>query len=160
MVDISNITDIEIRNLYFNPKKILEKEKTKEYLKFKRRNIKLKDTENNFYQIYLRQNLINKNDFSCGLSLILEDKTYFTLIRCNGNSHIHNNTLEKSKLEYCFHIHLTTEKYIQKSKKQDGFAEETKRYRDIEGAYQYLIKKCNIADDNFKNNLFGIDIWI
>lgn len=159
MIDTSKITDMEIKKWLASPKTIVEKETMQMKNGMKKRNIKLKDNKNNFYQIYLRQNIQNKNDFSCGLSLELENKTYFTLVRCNGNSHIHTNSLEKEKLEYCFHIHLATEKYIKAGKKADGFAEKTDEYDTIEKACQFLLKKCNIGGDFFKYNLFGVELW-
>lgn len=45
---------------------------------------------------------------------------------------------------YNCHIHLATEKYIKANRKAEGFAEETDRYKTLEGALHCLLSDCNV----------------
>jgi len=160
MIDIENLSDELIEELLSSSKTIINEEKTKTEYKYKRKNIHIKDTNDRSYQLYLRLNIKNANDFSCGIALILPDNKLLTLMRCNGNSHKHCNKLEKQTLEQDFHIHKATERYYKAGLKIDGFAYITKDYRDIEGAYTLLINQCNVQQPESINKvLFGQNIW-
>ncbi len=86
-----------------------------------------------------------ENDFSCGISWIASNGESLTLARYNGPSHSHPNHIEKTRLGYCCHIHKATERYVQANKKPEGFAEETDRYKTLDGALHCLITDCNIS---------------
>ena len=56
-----------------------------------------------------------------------------------------SNFLENAKLGYNCHIHLATEKYIRANWKAEGFAEISKRYNTVEGAFHCLVIDCKIT---------------
>lgn len=120
------------------------------------RTFKLRDDFDNQYHLYMRQHKNKKmiDNFSCGLSLLQDDGSHFTLTRYNGSSHNHANELESRKLGYVCHIHKATQKYIEAGKKADGYAEATDRYNNLAGAFTCLCKDCNI-NHNFGKNIFG-----
>lgn len=96
------------------------------------------------FQLYMRQNKLLEDDFSCGLSWLMPSGEILTLRRYNGPNHRHSNRLEKETLGYNCHIHKATEKYIQSNKKPDGFAEVTNEYKTLNGALHCLSHDCNI----------------
>lgn len=102
------------------------------------------DAEGYDFQLYVRQNKLLEDDFSCGLSWSMPSGEILTLRRYNGPSHCHKNCIEDEKLCYNTHIHKSTEKYIKSNKKPDGFAEATKEYKTLKGALHCLTSDCNI----------------
>ncbi len=117
---------------------------------------------NHIFQVYKRQNKRDgmEKDFSCGISWVSPNGETITLKRYNGSSHNHPNHLEGSRLGYEPHIHFATEKYIKANRKPEGFAETTKRYETLEGAFHCLIIDCKISgidtkpDDLAQQKLF------
>ena len=97
------------------------------------------------FQLYVRQNQLMDDDFSCGLSWLMPSGEILTLRRYNGPSHCHKNNIEDEKLCYNTHVHKATEKYIQANKKPDGFAELNKEYKTLKGALHCLVRDCNIS---------------
>lgn len=97
------------------------------------------------FVLYLRQNLIDPEHFSCGLKVLKNNNENITLLRFNGCNHVHTNQLEKDKLEFKYHIHKATEKYIQASLKADGYAYETNRYNDLQSAIECLLADANVS---------------
>lgn len=106
----------------------------------------LSDDEENRFNLYLRQNYKPgmADAFSCGLSWILPSGETFTLVRYNGPSHTHPNKLENSRLKFVCHIHKSSKRYLDETGKADGYAEETKRYKTLEGALHCMIYDNNI----------------
>lgn len=100
------------------------------------RNYDLESDNGEQYTIYLRQNLDDERDFSCGLALIFKSGRRFTLIRYNGSNHIHG------KIRYKCHIHRATAEARQAGKKIDSYAEETTRYKTLNGALACMIEDC------------------
>lgn len=90
------------------------------------------------YRIYLRENLEDNLDFSCGLSLVRRSGKSLSLARYNGPSHVH------CKIRYRCHVHRATAKAILAGRKIDNHAEETDRYRSLEGAFACLIEDCGV----------------
>lgn len=90
------------------------------------------------FRLYLRQNLADENDFSCGLALIQPGGKSLSLIRYNGPSHPHG------VIAYRCHIHNAAADALHSGKKIDSHAEETKRYRTLEGALACLVQDCGI----------------
>ena len=88
------------------------------------------------------------DDFSCGISWVAPNGEILTLKRYNGSSHNHPNHLEKLNLGYNCHTHIATEKYIKANRKPEGFAEVTKRYNTLNGAFDCLVKDCKISGIN------------
>lgn len=102
----------------------------------KQRNYVLESDNGEQYSIYLRQNLDDERDFSCGLALIFKSGKRFTLIRYNGSNHVHR------QIRYKCHIHRATAEVLQAGKKIDSYAEETKRYKTLNGALACMIEDC------------------
>jgi len=97
----------------------------------------------NIFRVVMRQNLINKLDFSVILGFRpKESSRLFRLRRYNGKSHEHTNSVEKNRF-YGFHIHTATLRYQQLGAREDSFAEKTDRYSDIHGAFDCLVGDCN-----------------
>ena len=90
------------------------------------------------FRLYLRQNLDDEQDFSCGLALIQKGGRSVSLVRYNGSSHRHGDIL------FCCHIHRATEEANMAGKKIDSHAEVTDRYKTLDGALACLIDDCCI----------------
>lgn len=95
--------------------------------------------ENVRFAIYQRQNIADKNDFSCGIAYLPPQAPRLTLARYNGPSHEHGNIF------YRTHIHRASEKAIVKGRKPESQAEETDRFQTLEGALACLIDDFNIS---------------
>ena len=101
-------------------------------------NYKLEGGEHSF-ELYLRQNLNNSNDFSCGLKIIKPDGQPLTLLRYNSGSHIHGD------IKYACHIHRATQKAIAAGKKPESHAEQTVAYDSLQGAKVCLVRDAAVS---------------
>lgn len=91
------------------------------------------------FRVILRQAVRNPLDFSVILGLhVPKTNQVFRLLRCNGKSHEHTNKIEGSTF-YDFHVHRATERYQMEGFREDGYAEITDRYSDLEGALDTLL---------------------
>lgn len=90
------------------------------------------------FRIYLRQNLKDEKDFSCGLALVQRGGEFLSLARYNGGSHRHG------EVAYRPHVHRATEKALADGKRIDSHAEEADEYHTLEGALACLIKDCAV----------------
>ncbi len=148
-----SLTDSQINDLITCPKKLNNpNSRTKlkdghEQLNYKA--IATDGTDREFI-IYKRQNMREgmEDDFSSGISWLAPNGESFTLKRYNGSNHDHLNFIEKERLEYICHIHIATEKYIKANRKPEGFAENTSRYKTVNGAFHCLITDCNVKGIN------------
>ena len=96
------------------------------------------------FRLILRQNMINRLDFSVILALRLpQSNQFFRLRRYNGKSHEHTNHIEDVTF-YDFHIHVATERYQDIGTREDTYAEPTERYSDFDGAVRCLIEDVNL----------------
>ena len=101
------------------------------------------DGENEF-RLILRQNTINRLDFSIILAVAVpKSNQLFRLRRYNGKSHEHTNHIEGDTF-YDFHIHEATERYQEMGTREDAYAEPTDRYGDFHEALRCLIKDANL----------------
>jgi len=124
--------------------------------------VDVQDESGHLFQFYKRQNKREgmENDFSCGISWVSPNGETITLKRYNGSSHRHPNHLEGERLDFEPHIHYATEKYIKANRKPEGFAQPTKKYETLEGAFHCLITDCKITgiqtkpDDSAQQKLF------
>ena len=91
------------------------------------------------FSIYQRQNLADESDFSCGVAYHPRGGPSLTLARYNGPSHVHG------AIKYRPHIHRATEEAIAAGKKPEREAEETDRYRTLEGALACLIDDFHLS---------------
>lgn len=87
-------------------------------------------------RIYLRENLDDNRDCSCGLALVQKGGRPLSLARYNGASHVHR------EIRYRCHIHRATAEAIFAGTKIDSHAEETDRYSTLKGAPACLIDDC------------------
>ena len=90
------------------------------------------------FEIYQRQNLLDKSDYSCGIAYISLDGSRLTLGRYNGPGHEHGNIVFQT------HIHRATAEAIASGKKPEREAEETNRYVTLEGALACLIEDYSV----------------
>ena len=96
------------------------------------------------FRVILRQNSINRLDFSVILAVRVPDSNqWFRLRRYNGKSHEHTNQIEEVTF-HDFHIHVATERYQEFGPREDSYAEQTRRYGDIYGAFRCLIEDANL----------------
>ena len=92
--------------------------------------------------VFIRQSAFNSLDFSLGLTYKFPhtNKT-FILKRYNGKSHQHTNKIEQETF-YDFHIHTATSRYQERGGNEEGYAEVTSAYSDLNGAMEYMKKEC------------------
>lgn len=91
------------------------------------------------FEIYQRQNLLDSDDYSCGIAYVPLGGSRLTLARYNGPAHIHGAILYKT------HIHRAAEESINAGRKPEREAEETDRYHSLEGALACLIFDYNVS---------------
>ena len=97
------------------------------------------DDEASRFEVYQRQNLLDKDDFSCGIAHVPLGGSRLTLARYNGPGHEHGDII------YRPHIHRATVEAIAAGKKPEREAEETGRFTTLEGALACLIDDFNIG---------------
>jgi len=108
------------------------------------RDFDLTGAAGNHFRLILRQNKINRLDFSIILAVrVPMSNVLFRLRRYNGKSHEHTNHIEGETF-YDFHIHLATERYQEIGTREDAFAEPTNRYGDFQAALQCMIQDVNL----------------
>lgn len=98
------------------------------------------------YRMYMRENLNDPKDFSCGLSLLLPSGRYLPLVRCNGSNHRHRDII------YRCHIHRPSIVALQSGRRIDSEAVESDSYNTLEGALATLIAECNIGGIQAKHD--------
>ena len=90
------------------------------------------------FSVYMRQNLTDENDFSCGIAYLPPGGPPLTLARYNGPSHAHDDIVWRP------HIHRVTEEAIATGRKPEREAEETDRYETLHGVLACLIDDFNL----------------
>ena len=85
------------------------------------------------FEVYQRQNEADENDFSCGIAYMPPGGRRLTLGRYNGPSHVHGD------VAYRPHIHRATGAAIAAGRKPESEADETHRFRTLDGAFRCLI---------------------
>ena len=99
--------------------------------------------EGNIFRIIVRQQKSIPLDFTVILAVLVPfSDRVFRLRRYNGWTNPHTNRIEREEVEG-FHIHFATERYQRRGQKEDGYAEETDRYRNLDEAVQCLIEDAN-----------------
>ena len=154
------LTDSQIASLLAEPKSLPDNYSEKLQLRPKRghreRELEVAGDQGSEFRLILRQSNFNPLDFSVILAYRPPKSTQvFRLCRYNGKSHEHTNTLEKQRF-YDFHIHRATERYqLESGQREDGYAEPTKRYADLNGALDAMLDDCGFAKpDNLQALLF------
>ena len=97
--------------------------------------------EKSRFEVYQREHLEDKTDFSSGIAAILRDGSRLMLARYNGSSHEHGD------IEYEPHIHRATEKAMIEGRKPEYYAEATHRYSTVRGALACLYDDFSIPRD-------------
>jgi hypothetical protein len=141
------LTDEEIDALLTEQKLLPENWKTrlrvlpKAGFKHDQREFEVSGKNGTSFRIVLRQNTINRLDFSVILMFRDADGTEFRLCRYNGkHPSEHTNRLEKASrksnasFRNQFHIHMATERYQRENLEIDGYAEVTSRYSSFDSA--------------------------
>ena len=144
MVDILNDQEIEhlIKEKKPLPKDYSAKIQVRPKRGHKERELDLKGDGGDDFRIILRQSIINPLDFSIILAFRPpQSNILFRLLRYNGKSHEHTNTIENISF-YDYHIHKATERYQQIGSREDTYAEATGRFANIQQAVSCLINDC------------------
>ena len=160
------LSDIQIES-YLNERKSvslskIKSSKWKQKSGHRQKNIDLDQIDPDYsFQIFERQNTNNFLDFSVGIYLkFTTSNEKIVLMRCNGNSHIHPNKIEKNIIHRKFHVHYATERYMSLGvNKAESFAEETTEYTDIDTAFQYLCRRANIKIGDPANARLDENDW-
>ena len=129
-------TDDQIAGLQSMPKRVTNpRARWSDKPGHRQRNFQLTglEDESRRFQIYLRQNEADVNDFSCGIAYLPIGGSRLTLARYNGPSHIHRD------IRYRTHIHRATAKAIAEGRKPESEADETDRYTTLNGAFRCLV---------------------
>lgn len=91
------------------------------------------------FRLVTRQLVRDPNDFSVILGYEVPGSSrLFRLRRHNGLSHRHTNKLEGVGF-FDWHVHLATERYQLAGFDEEGFAEPTDQYVDLQGALQHML---------------------
>ena len=98
------------------------------------------------FSIYQRQNLLDVNDFSCGIEYLPRVGARLTLARYNGPSHRHGEII------YRPHIHRATARAIAAGKKPESEADETDRYTNLDGALRCLVEDFHLQGLSLPND--------
>jgi len=119
------------------------------------------DDGEHHFALFTRQSTRIAEGFSAGLLWHAKTGEEVILLRCNGSDHPHPNALERERIEFQYHVHLATERYIQANRKPEGYAEETQAYRTLAGALHHLAQRAHIQglqtqpDKALQPGLFG-----
>lgn len=145
---LRNYTDKELQSLRELPKRVTNpgarwSEKPTGYPGHRQRTFQAKGTtrdgREHRFLVYQRENLRDNPSYSCGIVYLPPGAPKLTLARYNGPSHQHGD------IRYKPHIHQTTEAAIAGGKKPEGTAEETARFRTLEGAFACLIDDFHLS---------------
>ncbi len=104
----------------------------------------VKGQDGTMFKVFARQNVILRDDFSCGLRWDAPSGEAIILARYNGSSHPHTNRIEKTRFVSKHHIHRATERYVQAGLPAEGYAMETTAYASLAAAVTSLARDCHI----------------
>ena len=99
------------------------------------------------FRIIVSQRHSGPEDFTIILMLNSSTHPGFRLLRYDGSSHDHRNTLEGNRIVRKPHIHRATKRYqiATHQRRPDGYAEETQRYQDLVGAWDCFRVDVNLG---------------
>lgn len=137
-MNFDELTDVELDELRVMPKSVTNTQsRWKDKPGHRQRNYVV-DGGRYQFELYQRQNINDTRDFSCGLAVIKPDGTRLTLCRYNGGSHVHR------EIRFRCHIHKATAAAMREGSKAEDHADETDRYRSLDGALFCLVSDCAI----------------
>ncbi len=126
--------------------------RTKSNYQHAQRDLEVQGEAGNCFRIIIRQNAINRLDFSLILTFKDTDGSEFVLRRYNGkHPSQHTNRLEKARGEpnssfrNRFHIHKGTQRYQEPGLPIDGYAEVTTEYASFDTALQAFVQSNGIV---------------
>lgn len=100
----------------------------------------------NEFVLIIRKSRENALDFSVIVAHQLpESNRLFRLRRYNGNSHEHTNKIEKDMFRD-FHIHTATARYQALGGFEDGYAEPTDRYAELDAAVRCMLEDSGLGE--------------
>ncbi len=91
------------------------------------------------FEVYMRQNLRDQADFSCGIRYLPRGGQPLTRARYNGPSHEHG------EIVYRPHIHRASERAMAEGRKAESDATETDRSESLDGALACLMEDFNVS---------------
>lgn len=144
------LTDTDIEALLKMPKRV-ENPGTKQRTEGKhlRRDYRVASNDSKSeFALFVRQSTVLPESFSVGLRWLPKSGEDVMLIRFNGPSHPHSNTIEGERFEFVCHVHQATERYLAAGKKDEGFAVPSGDYTTVGGALHCLAARCNISGLN------------
>lgn len=138
-------TDAEIAALIAEPKPVTQRQGnfiTRKLNRYETATINVLGDAGNDFRVIFRRNRRNPSDFSIVLAVQpVQGGPLFHLRRYDGR-HWHTNHLESTRRNkdrfYDFHIHTATERYQESDSPDEGYAEVTDRYHDMDGAIKYM----------------------
>lgn len=141
------LTEEQIAELVTMPKRVENPNtKTKTEAKHSRRDFRVFSTDGSHeFALFTRQSLLLPDGFSAGLRWLAKSGESVILMRCNGSDHPHYNNIERDRFESVCHIHHATERYLAVGKKSEGYAQQTREYRTLDGALHHIVRLCNIT---------------
>lgn len=141
------LTNTEIDLLKILPKYLTKPMRHKwiTNLKVKQLSIELYGGDH-LFKIYMRQSVLDEDNFSCGVSLVVNGNNDITLARYNGSSHVHVNKCDGRRFDFECHIHMANEESLKASKKIENYAEPTNRYTNLQGAIKCVLSDFHIVD--------------
>jgi len=141
------LTEEQLGVLVAMPKRVENpNSKTKTEARHSRRDFRVVSIDGSHeFSLFTRQSLLLPEGFSVGLRWLAKSGEPVILMRCNGSDHPHTNSLERDRIDYACHIHQATERYLAVGKKSEGYAQQTKEYRTLEGALHHIVRLCNIT---------------
>jgi hypothetical protein len=114
--------------------------------KHRRKEYPVSSASGNEFMIAVRQAVPNPLNFSVILMYRIPGyTTLFRLCRYNGRHGGHTNEIERNKIGDECHIHTATERYQKLGGDEEGFAVETTRYSDLNGAVRCLLEDCGFT---------------
>ncbi len=99
----------------------------------------------NEYKVIIRQNLINNLNFCVIFGLYIREMDRLVNIRrYDGKYHAHTNKVESVMLPVDYHIHKLTYRYQEVNHlADDGYAEVTDKYSDLNEAINLMLSECS-----------------
>jgi hypothetical protein len=114
--------------------------------KHRRKDFTISNPSGNEFVIAVRQAVLNPLNFSVILMYRIPGyNTFFRLRRYNGKHGGHTNEIEGNEIGDECHIHTASERYQKLGAKEEGFAVETTRYTDLNGAVRCLLEDCGFT---------------
>ena len=150
------MTDTELDHLRKLPKTISKSEMKKlmsplEENGYYRADAKLSAKSDCIFILRTRQSADDPMDFSIILTLQPPVGKQFNLVRYNGNSHIHKNKIENTKIRGT-HKHIATQRYMELNCDAEGYAEKIDEYTCFDEALEYMFITTGITSQLFAEN--------